>query len=95
MNKVTEEASVGSGNVRVMRLRHHGPIDEELPDVGDILVTEARGIRYLIVGCRPTRGHDPTVTPRRITCSIRRLRDDEPTPDTATEFVLSWDRRGK
>lgn len=92
---LTEEGAVGSGNVRVMRLRHHGPIEEELPDVGDVLRTEARGIRYLIVACRPTRGHDPTVVPRRITCSIRRLHADEPNPETSTEFVLTWDRRGK
>lgn len=85
---LTEEEAVGNDRVRIMRLRHHGSIDEELPDVGDVLQTVARGVRHLIVSSRPTRGHDPNVTPRRITVTTKRLEDDEPTPETATVFEL-------
>lgn len=85
---LTEEEAVGNDHVRIMRLRHHGPLEEELPDAGDVLQTVARGVRHLIVSSRPTRGHDPNVAPRRITVTTRRLGDDEPTPETATVFEL-------
>jgi hypothetical protein len=85
---LTEEESVGNDRVRIIRLRHYGPIEEELPDVGDVLQTVARGVRHLIVSSRPTRGHDPAVVPRRITVTTRRLDDDEALPEGATVFEL-------
>lgn len=85
---VFEEDGVGNDRVRVMRLRHHGPLDEELPDVGDVLKTVARGVRHLILTARQTRGHDPDLVPRRITVTTRRLGDDEPDPDGAIVYEL-------